>query len=136
MLIKGDSTVFKVNELFGSDIIDLKKLVHQERENGALRDVDAKDLVLWEVCGLESIISFPLTPLWQLELLNKPISAKPSKTVASRLKSLASSSPSFYAVELEDKALDVFLQSLLVSEVSALLCKSAYPSSSNLHSLS
>lgn len=51
-LIEGESTPFKVMAHLNTDINDLKKVVREERKNGALRNVDASDLILWKVCML------------------------------------------------------------------------------------
>jgi len=48
-LIKGDSIAFRVTPLGKAGIDDLKGLVREPCKNGILRDVDAKDLVLWKV---------------------------------------------------------------------------------------
>jgi hypothetical protein len=54
-LVEGDSAPFKITAPPNIDIVDLKILI-QERESGkrgALRDFDAKDLVLWKVSRFE-----------------------------------------------------------------------------------
>ena len=48
-LIEGDSTVFQVKATANENVLDLKKLIHQEKDKGILRSVNASDLVLWKV---------------------------------------------------------------------------------------
>jgi hypothetical protein len=48
-LIEGESTPFGVTAPANAIIEDLKKLIHQEKEKGILRDINAVDLVLWKV---------------------------------------------------------------------------------------
>jgi hypothetical protein len=47
-LIKGDSEVFRIEVSKNADALDLKKHI-LECKKGTLRNVDAKDLVLWKV---------------------------------------------------------------------------------------
>jgi len=49
-LVKGDTSLFKVETTPEHDIADLKALIQEERKNGVLGRVDATDLVLWKVC--------------------------------------------------------------------------------------
>ena len=51
-LIEGDTTTFGVTAPVTTSIHLLKKLVLEECKNGVLRNVDARDLVLWKVCML------------------------------------------------------------------------------------
>jgi len=43
------SRFFRSRRLFNNNVLDLKKLIHQERKNAVLRSVDAVDLVLLKV---------------------------------------------------------------------------------------
>ena len=53
-LIDGESTPFKVIAPLNTDIYNLKELVREMGKNRTLRNVLAKDLVLWKVCMLQS----------------------------------------------------------------------------------
>jgi len=48
-LIKGDSKMFDVTPLRTTRISRLKDLIWEKRKNGALKNTDATDLVLWKV---------------------------------------------------------------------------------------
>jgi hypothetical protein len=48
-LVEDEWTLFKITPPPNIDILDLKTLIHKERKNGALRGVDAADLVLLNV---------------------------------------------------------------------------------------
>lgn len=48
-LIQGDTNIFEVTVSTGKSISFLKEVIQKKRKNGALRDVDAADLVLWKV---------------------------------------------------------------------------------------
>ena len=48
-LVDGDSMVFDVTAPANVSISRLKELVQKKGDRGILRDVDAKDLVLWKV---------------------------------------------------------------------------------------
>jgi hypothetical protein len=48
-LIEGDSSMFGVYPTTDIRILDLRKLIHEEGNKGVLRNVDAKDLILWKV---------------------------------------------------------------------------------------
>ena len=48
-LIQGDSAPFQVTAPVNASIDHLKELVHVKRKKGALRNVDASDLILWKV---------------------------------------------------------------------------------------
>ena len=47
--IKDDPNVFEVTALVDANIGQLKKLVWEQRKNGALQEIDAADLVLLKV---------------------------------------------------------------------------------------
>lgn len=49
-LVEGDSVPFTLTVSDDREIEDLKELIH-ENQDGALSDVDAKDLVLLKVCN-------------------------------------------------------------------------------------
>jgi Crinkler effector protein N-terminal domain len=49
-IVEGESAVLQIKVPIDSSVLDIKKLVLEESRNGALRDVDSKDLVLWKVC--------------------------------------------------------------------------------------
>ena len=51
-LIESESAPFQVTAPVYASIYDLKVLVHEKCKNGALRNVDASDLILWKVCTL------------------------------------------------------------------------------------
>jgi Crinkler effector protein N-terminal domain len=48
-LIEGDSSPFIVRPEEDITIMDLKKLIREERKNGVLARIDAADLLLWKV---------------------------------------------------------------------------------------
>ena len=48
-LIIGESVLFTVKPTGSLDIIDLKSLIKEDRKEGVLGSVDAKDLILWKV---------------------------------------------------------------------------------------
>ena len=48
-IIQGDTNLFEVTVSTGKSISFLKEVIQKKRKNGALRDVDAADLVLWKV---------------------------------------------------------------------------------------
>jgi hypothetical protein len=48
-LIEGDSSPFIVKPTVDMSIMELRKLIQDERKNGVLRNVDAADLMLWKV---------------------------------------------------------------------------------------
>ena len=50
--VEGDSTVFTVKTSKNCEIDDLKKLVHQEKDKGILRNVNASDLILLKVSNI------------------------------------------------------------------------------------
>jgi hypothetical protein len=48
-IVKGDTSLFHVNALPTICIAELKDLIKEQRKNGLLRGVFAKDLNLWKV---------------------------------------------------------------------------------------
>src|ERR1700732_1033628 len=66
-LIKGDSNPFEVTAPVDASISKLKKLVWEERKNGAFLGVDATDLLLWKVSSERLADSSQLTSYLQLE---------------------------------------------------------------------
>ena len=48
-LVKGDSSVFDVKVSALMKVSALKELIHEKKDKGILRDVNASDLVLWKV---------------------------------------------------------------------------------------
>jgi hypothetical protein len=48
-LIESNPSPFEVTAPANASVDHLKRLVQKERKNGALRNVDASDLVLWKV---------------------------------------------------------------------------------------
>ena len=48
-LVDGKDTPFKIRVPINFDIGDVKELVKEKRKNGILREIDATDLVLWNM---------------------------------------------------------------------------------------
>jgi len=48
-LIEGDTNPFEVTVPTGKSISFLKKVIWEECNNGPLRDINVRDLVLWKV---------------------------------------------------------------------------------------
>jgi hypothetical protein len=53
-LIEGESLLFRAKPAGNKDVIDLRKLIWEERKNGVLSSVDATDLTLWKVRTMAS----------------------------------------------------------------------------------
>jgi hypothetical protein len=48
-LVEGDPFLFKVKPTGSMDIMELRKLIHEEGINGVFSSVDVIDLILWKV---------------------------------------------------------------------------------------
>ena len=60
-LIEGESLLFKVTATGSLDMMDLKRLIKEERKNGMLKNVDAADLMLWKVRMTSAVIRSDIT---------------------------------------------------------------------------
>jgi len=56
-LIDVNTTPFRVSCPPNTDVYDMKTLIHEAGKHGALRNIDAKDLVIWKVSKVMRILS-------------------------------------------------------------------------------